>query len=48
MMERRRVTADQAFGYLSLASQAVNMKLTAVARHLVETGELLSASHPGQ
>jgi GAF domain-containing protein len=48
LMERQRVTADAAFGYLSRASQDVNMKLTAVARHLVETGELLSAPRPGR
>jgi ANTAR domain len=36
-MERDRITADVAFGYLSRASQDVNPKLTAVARHLVET-----------
>ena len=41
LIERRRITADAAFGSLSQASQDVNMKLTAVARHLVETGELL-------
>jgi hypothetical protein len=41
LMERHRITAEVAFGYLSQASQSVNMKLTAVARHLVETGELL-------
>jgi GAF domain-containing protein len=46
LMERHRITADVAFGYLSRASQDVNMKLTAVARHLVETGELLSAPRP--
>jgi GAF domain-containing protein len=43
LMERHRLTADAAFSCLSQASQAVNMKLTAVALHLVETGELLSA-----
>jgi GAF domain-containing protein len=41
LMERRRMTAEAAFRRLSLASQNVNMKLTSVARHLVETGELL-------
>jgi len=46
LMERHRITAEAAFGALSQASQGVNMKLTAVARHLVETGELLSAPHP--
>jgi AmiR/NasT family two-component response regulator len=49
LMERHRMTADAAFGYLSqAASQDVNMKLTAVAQHLVETGELLGASYPEQ
>lgn len=43
LMERHRITAEVAFSYLSQASQAVNLKLTAVALHLVETGELLSA-----
>jgi GAF domain-containing protein len=46
LMERHHVTADTAFGYLSRASQDVNMKLTAVARHLAETGELLGEPHP--
>jgi ANTAR domain len=32
LVERHRITADAAFGYLSRASQEVNMKLTAVAR----------------
>jgi AmiR/NasT family two-component response regulator len=48
LMERHRMTADAAFGNLSQASQDVNMKLTAVAQHLVETGELLGASYPEQ
>jgi AmiR/NasT family two-component response regulator len=42
-MERQRITADVAFARLAQASQAENMKLAAVARHLVETGELLGA-----
>jgi GAF domain-containing protein len=46
LMERHRVTADAAFAFLSLASQNVNMKLTSVARHLVETGELLGTPGP--
>ena len=46
LMQRHRMTP--AFGYLSQASQDVNMKLTAVAQHLVETGELLGASYPEQ
>ncbi len=48
LMERLHVTADEAFRYLSKASQDVNMKLTVVAGHLVETGELLSLPRPGQ
>ena len=44
LMERHRITAEAAFRRLSLASQNVNMKLTAVAKHLVETGELVGAS----
>jgi ANTAR domain len=32
LVERHRITVDAAFGYLSRASQEVNMKLTAVAR----------------
>jgi hypothetical protein len=43
-----RMSADAGFGYLSQAFQDVNMKLTAVAQHLVETGELLGASYPEQ
>lgn len=43
LMERQRITADVAFARLAQASQAENMKLAAVARHLVETGELLGA-----
>jgi GAF domain-containing protein len=43
LMERHRITAEVAFSQLSQASQAVNMKLTAVALHLVDTGELLRA-----
>ena len=46
LMERHRMTPEAAFGYLSQASQNVNMKLTTVARHLVETGELFGAPRP--
>jgi GAF domain-containing protein len=45
LMERHRITSDTAFGYLSKASQDVNLKLTAVARHLVETGALIKPPH---
>jgi GAF domain-containing protein len=41
LMERHRINSDAAFAALSRASQTVNLKLTEVARHLAETGELL-------
>ena len=41
LMERHRLTADQAFDLLARASMAANRKLRAVAEHLVTTGELL-------
>jgi GAF domain-containing protein len=44
LIERSRLTPDAAFRCLSLASQATNLKLTAVAQHLVDTGELLGAA----
>ncbi|MGY1709305.1 GAF and ANTAR domain-containing protein [Geodermatophilus sp. SYSU D00758] len=40
LMERLRITADQAFGILSRLSQERNTKLREVARYLVETGEI--------
>lgn len=40
LMERRRMTADQAFEQLVQVSQEHNVKLHDVARRLVETGEL--------
>ena len=40
LMERRRLTSDQAFSALVRTSQARNVKLHEVARRLVETGEL--------
>jgi GAF domain-containing protein len=39
LMERERITADEAFDILRRASQHLNMKLREVARTLVETGE---------
>ena len=39
LMERERITADQAFGVLRRASQHMNIKLREVAEALVETGE---------
>jgi transcriptional regulator with GAF, ATPase, and Fis domain len=47
LMERDRITASAAFDRLARHSQSRNMKLTAVASHLVETGELLDARLPG-
>jgi GAF domain-containing protein len=39
LMERERISAEQAFDILRLASQHLNLKLRAVAQALVETGE---------
>jgi AmiR/NasT family two-component response regulator len=39
LMERERVTAEQAFDILRRASQHLNEKLRDVAQNLVETGE---------
>jgi len=41
LMERYRISGDAAFATLARASQATNVKLAEVARHLTETGELL-------
>jgi GAF domain-containing protein len=41
LIERHRVTPDEAFRILSRASQDANVKLTGVAQHLVDTGALL-------
>jgi GAF domain-containing protein len=41
LMERHRITADAAFALLAAASQHNNVKLTEVAAHLAETGELI-------
>ena len=43
LMERHRITADAAFALLAEASQHKNVKLTEVAAHLVETGELIGS-----
>lgn len=43
LIERHRMTSEQAFERLSRASQAANVKLADIARHLIETGELLGA-----
>lgn len=39
LMERERITADQAFDVLRRASQHMNLKLREVAENLIETGE---------
>jgi hypothetical protein len=39
LMQRERVTADQAFDILRRASQHLNVKLREVAQNLVDTGE---------
>jgi AmiR/NasT family two-component response regulator len=39
-MERRRVTADQAFAMLAQASQRTNRKLADISENFVLTGEL--------
>ena len=40
LIERERITADQAFQVLRRASQHLNIKLREVAAYLVETGEV--------
>jgi hypothetical protein len=40
LMERHRITAEQAFTLLVTTSQRGNVKLVEVARHLTESGEL--------
>jgi hypothetical protein len=46
LIERERITADQAFDVLRRASQHLNLKLREVARTLVETGERPSTGAP--
>ena len=46
LMGRHGLSADAAFGVLSRVSQAENMKLAEIARHLVQTGKLPGASSP--
>ena len=40
LMERLKITADEAFALLSRLSQQSNVKLRTVARNLVETGDI--------
>jgi GAF domain-containing protein len=44
LIERHRITGDQAFGMLVAASQHARIKLRDVAEYLVETGELRAHS----
>ena len=46
LMERERITAEQAFDILRRASQHLNTKLREVAQELVETGERPSTGNP--
>ena len=46
LMERERITADQAFDVLRRASQHMNIKLREVAETLVATGESPLAAPP--
>ena len=39
LMERERITPDQAFDILRRASQHLNIKLRDIAQNLVDTGE---------
>ncbi|WP_267936116.1 ANTAR domain-containing protein [Saccharothrix sp. S26] len=40
LMERHKITADEAFAKLARASQGTNTKLHDVADHLTRTGQL--------
>jgi GAF domain-containing protein len=46
LMERFRISDEAAFSTLARVSQSLNLKLTAVARHLIETGELPEQAEP--
>lgn len=47
LMERYRLTGDQAFALLVRASQTTNIKLRDIAEHLAATGELPGSAYPG-
>ncbi len=47
LMERYKITADQAFALLARASQATNRKLNEVAEHLTHTGVLSTERRQG-
>ncbi|MCY1141611.1 GAF and ANTAR domain-containing protein [Actinoplanes sp. Pm04-4] len=42
LMERHKITGDQAFAVLVHTSQAANIKLAEIATRLIETGELIT------
>jgi hypothetical protein len=46
LMERERITSEQAFDVLRRASQHLNVKLREVAETLVDTGEAPPTGHP--
>jgi ANTAR domain/GAF domain len=46
LMERERITSNQAFEILRRASQHLNIKLREVAQNLVDTGENPDTGHP--
>ena len=46
LMERERITADQAFDILRRASQHLNVKLRDIAQDLVDTGEIPQTGKP--
>jgi AmiR/NasT family two-component response regulator len=48
LIERERITSEQAFDVLLRASQHLNIKLREVARTLVETGENPDTGRPRQ
>ncbi|MEO7194411.1 MAG: GAF and ANTAR domain-containing protein [Pseudonocardiaceae bacterium] len=47
LIERERITPDQAFAVLRRASQHVNIKLREVAQYVVDTGEVPPHCAPG-
>ncbi|PPB48097.1 histidine kinase, partial [Arthrobacter pityocampae] len=46
LMERHKITGEEAFIVLSMASQRTHMKLRGVAEHLVSSGELPGRKSP--
>ena len=46
LIERERITADEAFNVLRRASQMLNIKVRDIARNLVDTGESPAAAPP--